>query len=369
MKTMKTRNRTLFDLLIVTILSILLAVISLSIHFVDKVYDYFYEHSILELAEFSANFVFLYLMGLTWFALHRWRKSERERIELENVISSINNDALIVSDRNRNINMCNDSIERMLGYTADEVINKKTDFIFFDTQAYPEHWHEIYETLEKEGFHVELATGRKKDNTPIPLEIITWNLSGRDGGAVQLLRDITERKRMEDKLKAWSLLDELTGLYNRRGFFALAEQQLKLSKRANRGLLLFYIDLDRLKWINDNLGHSEGDHALTETANIFRSVFRTSDIIARVGGDEFAIIAIEATSGGMDIIKNRIQKSVEIQNSISENKYELSLSIGVVYYDPEHPYSVDELMRQADELMYEHKRSKYNQTVNGGNCA
>jgi diguanylate cyclase (GGDEF)-like protein/PAS domain S-box-containing protein len=363
MKTMKTKDRTLFDLLIVTILSIFLAVISLSIHFIERVYDYFVEHSILELAEFSTNFVFLYLMGLTWFALYRWRRSERGRIELENVISSINNDVLIVSDRNRNIYMCNDSIERMLGYKADEVINKKTDFIFFDTQAYPEYWQKIYEALEKEGFHVELATGRKKDDTPIPLEIITWNLSGRDAGAVQLLRDITERKKMEDKLKMLSLLDELTGLYNRRGFFALAEQQLKLAKRANRGLLLFYIDLDRMKWINDNLGHSEGDRALTETADIFRKVFRTTDIVARVGGDEFAIIAIEAIRAGIDIIKDRIQKCIETQNSISENKYELSLSIGAVYYDPESPCSVDELMKQADGLMYEHKRSKYNRNA------
>lgn len=361
MKMKKMTNRILFDLLLVTITSIFLAVMSLSIHFIERVYDFFVEHSVLEWAEFSTNFVFLYLMGLTWFALYRWRRSEKGRQELENVISSINNDVLIVSDRSRNIFMCNDSVERMLGYNADEIINKKTDSIFFDMQTYPDHWQRIYEKLEKEGFHVELATGRKKDNTPVPLEIITWNLSGRDGGAVQLLRDITERKKMEDKLEALSLLDELTGLYNRRGFFSLAEQQLKLSKRANRGLLLFYIDLDRMKWINDNFGHGEGDHALTEAADIFRKVFRTTDIIARVGGDEFTIIAIESTMAGIDIIKGRIEKCLDERNSISRNKYELSLSVGAVYYDPESTCSIEEMMRKADELMYEHKRFKYNQ--------
>lgn len=363
-KTIRTRNRTLFDLLIVTVLSIFLAVMSLTIHFVEKVYDYFYQHSILEFAEFSANFVFLYLMGLTWFALVRWRKSERGRVELENVISSINNDVLIVTDRNRKINMCNDSIERMLGYKADEVINKQTDFIFYDMQAYPEHWHEIYTALEKEGFHVELATGRRKDESPIPLEIITWNLTSAEGGAVQLLRDITERKTMEDKLQALSLLDELTGLYNRRGFFTLAEQQMKLSKRTKKGFLLFFIDIDRMKWINDNLGHYEGDRALCEVTNIFRDVFRTTDIIARVGGDEFAIIAIEAAQGSVDIIKARIKRRIEEHNAIPDRKYEISMSIGSVFYDPDNPCSIDEIMRQADELMYEDKRSKQYNNLN-----
>ncbi len=359
MRITKVRNRTLFDLLIVTIISIFLAVMSLSIHFIERVYDYFVEHSILEMAEFSTNFVFLYLMGLTWFSLYRWRKSEKGRLELENVISSINNDVLIVSDQDRKIYMCNDSVERMLGYKADEVIDKKTDFIFFDMQTYPEHWQKIYEQLEREGFHVELATGRKRDDTPVPLEIITWNLSGKQGGAVQLLRDITERKKMEEKLEALSLLDELTGIYNRRGFFTLAEQQFKLSKRTGKGFVLFFIDLDRMKWINDNLGHSEGDRALIDATQIFRSVFRTTDIIARVGGDEFAIIAIEAVRDSVDIISGRIQNCIEIRNSMTESKYGLSLSIGAIYYDPEHPCSVDDLVKQADKLMYDDKRSKY----------
>jgi len=218
--------------------------------------------------------------------------------------------------------------------------------------------------LEKEGFHVELATGRRKDESPIPLEIITWNLTSAEGGAVQLLRDITERKTMEDKLQALSLLDELTGLYNRRGFFTLAEQQMKLSKRTKKGFLLFFIDIDRMKWINDNLGHREGDSALCEVTNIFRDVFRTTDIIARVGGDEFAIIAIEAAQGSVDIIKARIKSRIEEQNSIPDRKYDISMSIGAVFYDPENPCSIDELMGKADELMYEDKHNKNYNNLN-----
>jgi len=353
----RARNRTVFDIILVTILSIFFAVMSLSIHFIETVYDYFAERSILEYAEFFANFVFLYMAGLIWFTLKIWRRTESERKELENVISSINNDVLIILDHNGSIVMCNNSIERMLGYKAEEVLKKTTDFVFFDTQSYPEKWGQIYEKLEKEGFDVELATGKKKDNTPIPLEIITWNLSGR-AGAVQLLRDITERKQMEEKLHLLSLMDELTGLYNRRGFFNLAERQLKLSKRTKKGLLLFYVDVDRLKWINDTLGHKEGDRALLETTEIFARTFRASDIIARIGGDEFVIIAVDALRESADIILNRLQEHVEAQNSMENRSYDISLSVGKVYYDPENPLTIDEMLAKADSLMYKQKQEK-----------
>jgi len=356
----RARNRAVFDIILVTILSIFFAIMSLSIHFIEKVYDYFAERSILEYAEFFANFVFLYMAGLIWFTLKIWRRTENERRELENVISSINNDVLVVLDRNGNIVMCNNSIERMLGYKAEEVLKKRTDFIFFDTQSYPDKWRQIYEKLEKEGFNVELATGRKKDNTPIPLEIITWNLSGH-AGAVQLLRDITERKQMEEKLHLLLLIDELTGLYNRRGFFKIAERQLKLSRRTKKGLLLFYVDIDRMKWINDTLGHKEGDRALLEATEIFNRTFRTSDIIARIGGDEFVIIAVDALMESTDIILNRLREHIEAQNSMENRSYNISLSVGTVYCDPENQMTVDEMLSNADALMYEQKRNKIEQ--------
>jgi diguanylate cyclase (GGDEF)-like protein len=89
------------------------------------------------------------------------------------------------------------------------------------------------------------------------------------------------------------LTDELTGLYNRRGFFVSAQQQLKLANRYNKGIFIFSADLDDLKIINDNFGHKTGDSALVETANILKKTFRESDIIARIGGDEFVILGME----------------------------------------------------------------------------
>jgi PAS domain S-box-containing protein len=105
------------------------------------------------------------------------------------------------------------------------------------------------------------------------------------------IQDITERKRAEAALQSLSLVDELTGLYNRRGFLAVTEQHLAAIRRSERVPVILYADLDGLKVINDSLGHREGDRALVKAAEIFREIFRTSDIVARFGGDEFVVLA------------------------------------------------------------------------------
>ena len=173
-------------------------------------------------------------------------------------------------------------------------------------------------------------------------------------------KDITEYKDMEEDLRALSLTDELTGLYNRRGFFTLTDQLLKLARRQKKGIFMLYADIDNLKKINDTFGHKEGDIALIETADILKKNYRESDIIARIGGDEFVIIPIGTTGDNIDIITSRFEKSIEIYNSKNKREYNLSLSYGLAYYDPENPCSIDELLTQADKIMYEHKRHKKN---------
>lgn len=173
-------------------------------------------------------------------------------------------------------------------------------------------------------------------------------------------KDITEYKILEEKLHVLSLTDELTGIYNRRGFFTLAEQVLKLCKRQKKGVYLLYADIDNLKKINDTFGHKEGDLALIEIADILKKSYRDSDIAARIGGDEFVVIPIGTTGDNIELITSRLQKAIEIHNSKGNRKYNLSVSIGVTYYDPEHPCSIDELLLKVDKLMYEQKRQKQN---------
>ena len=159
-------------------------------------------------------------------------------------------------------------------------------------------------------------------------------------------------------IQTLAITDQLTGLYNRRGLLTLAEQQLKIAERTKESLLLLFADLDGLKEINDKLGHKAGDEAIVETANIFREVFRKMDIIARIGGDEFAVLATEASLEYADLIRKRLHDQLASHNARAGRVFNLSISVGMAYYDPENPCSLDQLITRADSLMYEQKTRK-----------
>jgi diguanylate cyclase (GGDEF)-like protein/PAS domain S-box-containing protein len=169
-------------------------------------------------------------------------------------------------------------------------------------------------------------------------------------------KDITDLKNMEEKLRSLSLSDELTGLYNRRGFVTLAQHQLKMANRLKRGMFMLYADLNNLKGVNDTFGHQEGDRTLIETANFLKKNYRKSDIIARIGGDEFVVIPVGFSGDTIEMITNRFQKSLNLHNKRRKRKYKFSISIGIAHYDPESPCSIDDLLLQADKMMYKQKR-------------
>jgi diguanylate cyclase (GGDEF)-like protein len=163
---------------------------------------------------------------------------------------------------------------------------------------------------------------------------------------------------LQEKLLKLSVTDELTGLYNRRGFFTLTEQLVKLSNRQKNIFYLLFADLDNLKEINDIYGHEAGDQVLIETAKIFRDSFRDSDIIARIGGDEFVVVPAGTTESGAAITTARLYQNVALYNSEKKRPYALSISVGMAKYDANSPCSLDELIRQADKSMYEQKMLK-----------
>jgi len=172
------------------------------------------------------------------------------------------------------------------------------------------------------------------------------------------IRYAIERHRMQAALRILSLVDELTGLYNRRGFMTLAEHQMKLAQRKKTGFYLIFADLDGMKAINDTHGHPAGDMALTDTANLLTETFRGSDIIARMGGDEFAIITIDSNNNSAEAIEQRLQRRITTFNNTGKRPFCLSLSVGVVHYDPKAPEQIPELLDAADKLMYAQKREK-----------
>ncbi|RPH48503.1 MAG: diguanylate cyclase [Desulfobacteraceae bacterium] len=255
--------------------------------------------------------------------------------------------------------MVNTALARLHGFDSiDEFLSQDVLDLYVD----PSQRKEVSVELMEKGFvsNKEVML-KKKDGTPIWGSITARAIRDNEGKVVYFdgtVTDITDRKRMEEKIHALSITDQLTGFYNRRGFLSLVEQQLKLSDRNKSWLLLFFADLDLLKQINDTLGHEEGDKALIEAANVLKETFRASDIIARLGGDEFAVLAIDIKGTNPEIFTARLQQLIDIRNNQESRKYNLSISIGCSFYNAENPCSIDDLIARADKLMYEQKQNK-----------
>jgi len=166
-----------------------------------------------------------------------------------------------------------------------------------------------------------------------------------------------ERHRMLAELRNLSLTDDLTGLYNRRGFMALAEQQIRLAERERRGVLMVYLDIDNMKSINDTHGHLEGDQALRAGAQILGRTFRHSDIVARVGGDEFAVLAVSAEADSGRTVEKRLQEHIAAHNRAAKKPYNLSFSVGISTFVPGGGTRVEDLLSGADRSLYAQKRA------------
>lgn len=176
------------------------------------------------------------------------------------------------------------------------------------------------------------------------------------------IQDITERKRAEAALQSLSLIDELTGLYNRRGFMAVSEQHLATIRRNQKVPLMLYADLDGLKKINDSLGHHEGDRAIVKAAELLKETFRTSDTIARLGGDEFVVLAGIGKDELADSLTARLQERFAAHNAQPDLAYHLSISVGIVHFGADET-SIEEVTARADRFMYEDKRRKHSRSA------
>jgi diguanylate cyclase (GGDEF)-like protein len=174
----------------------------------------------------------------------------------------------------------------------------------------------------------------------------------------ELIKTLAELDHTNKELQSLSLRDELTGLYNRRAFLALGEQHLRLTRRTKKSFLLCFADLDKLKHINDTYGHREGDIAIIKTAEILKMTFRQADIIARFGGDEFTIIAIDATSEDMRVLKNNLQNNVDKYNQGVKKPYQIHISMGVALYEKSEDPTLERLISLADNDLYDQKRKR-----------
>jgi diguanylate cyclase (GGDEF)-like protein/PAS domain S-box-containing protein len=289
-------------------------------------------------------------------------RAERELSERDDRLRQLIDlaqDVVFTWDVEGRITTLNTAGEQLLGFAPGDAIGRSM------FELLPDSEHE-----RVRGLLAAARGGARRLSEEVPLItrggtrlLLEVNLSGveRNGITVEIFgiaRDVTARRRQEEALRTLTLVDELTGLYNRRGFQTLAERHLALAIRKGRGLFLLFCDLDELKQINDTWGHREGDRALTDTAHLLRHSFRSADIIARLGGDEFTVFPLEASDESGDRLIRRLAENVEAHNASAGRPYRLAMSVGIARFEPGSAWTIQQLLEEADRRLYADKRRR-----------
>ncbi|OGQ88805.1 MAG: hypothetical protein A2512_04195 [Deltaproteobacteria bacterium RIFOXYD12_FULL_56_24] len=301
------------------------------------------------------------------------RQLELLRRQQERILNAVG-EGIFGLDPNGRITFANPAAMAMLGYDQQTLVGASLRETICCAACKPEgglgsgHDCPICGASQDGIVHKGTETFLRKNGTSFPVRYTCTPIMEKSEilGMVIVFADITEGKKMEEKLRESALRDDLTSLFNRRGFMTLADKLIESSLRDNNDLLLVYVDFDNLKWINDTLGHTMGDRALIETAGLLRETFRLADVIGRLGGDEFVILCTDnAALNNEKPILSRLSEHIEKANQITNRQYPLSLSIGVSRCDHLTPCSIDELLRRADQTMYENKEEKKSRHQDG----
>ena len=220
-------------------------------------------------------------------------------------------------------------------------------------------WTQEYRIFDGDG-----ETRWVRDYTHLVLDGI-GQLYGYEGYII----DITAQKEAEaalrsreEQLRMLSLADELTGLYNRRGLFALGEHAMRSARRHKTGLNVLFLDLDGLKGINDRFGHCEGDQALRDVAVVLRGAIRESDVVARAGGDEFVVL-VEDEPQAAEELAQRLRRRIAAADATGERRYRLEVSLGIAFWSPDEKATLQELIDRADQRMHTVKHAKRDATA------
>jgi diguanylate cyclase (GGDEF)-like protein/PAS domain S-box-containing protein len=275
---------------------------------------------------------------------------------------------ILITNTEAKVLYINPAFTQLTGYKSLDLIGKNPRML--SAGRTPKHvYKELWNTILSGNIWCGELENRSKDGR-VYLESIfiapIKNGKGKIAHFVSSWQDITRKRIVERSLnrsrkvlKDASLRDELTGVYNRRGFLELMEHQRLLSRRQEQAIGLLYIDLDGFKMINDQYGHKVGDQAIGDTADIIRRTFRTSDIVARMGGDEFVVAAIDSEKEGLTLITRRLKENFDRYNAArGADQPSLKYSVGGVLVHPDEKADLGSLIEKADRLMYRHKKTR-----------
>jgi len=269
-------------------------------------------------------------------------------------------EALVYLDEKSNIINISPRFTELFGYTLEEIKGRNINEGFIHPPGKIEEGENLDKIALSKGYFNYETIRKKKDGTLFPVLISASDIiiNGQLKGGIGSYIDITERKKLEKELEKLAHFDTLTGCCSRGYGLDLLEQQIRMAKRKKTPILLSYLDVDNFKYINDVFGHKEGDMVLKETVKLFKLTLREVDIICRIGGDEFLLIFPDNSLNNAPLIRKRLSKNLEKLNQKLAKPYKIDFSIGLSCYDPSNHLSIEELIKIADENMYEEKKKK-----------
>ncbi len=251
-----------------------------------------------------------------------------------------------------------------LGEAILKLDQEKFDMALVDLSLPDSHGLEIIQKLRDHSGDLPIIVLTGLDDNEVAVQAVKkgagdFLVKGQitSGALVRAIRHSIERHKVQSDLRDLAVLDELTGVYNRRGLLTFGRLQLKEVQKLDKQASLFFMDLDGLKKINDTGGHQEGDQSLVAMGEVLRKAFRDTDTIGRIGGDEFAVLTM-GDPAHAELMKGRLSDQLAQCNARRNGRPPLAFSVGVVPVDPEHPTSFEELVEQADHAMYINKRKK-----------
>jgi diguanylate cyclase (GGDEF)-like protein/PAS domain S-box-containing protein len=247
-----------------------------------------------------------------------------------------------------------------LGYSRPELLAMSVEEVVAPEAR--RSTHQFWRTLRDRGHLIFETTLLTRDDERLPVEMSARQIEIRSQTLyLAIARDISTRKEEEERLVGISHRDDLTGLLNRRGFFAMVDQARPRARRLGAQALLMYFDVDGLKHVNDHLGHAAGDVLVVAAADTLRLTFRQDDVLARIGGDEFVALALlsrHSESIDQRTILTRLDHAVAAKRAELGEDYDFSLSFGTIVATWQDLGRIDQILARADARMYQAKHSR-----------
>lgn len=297
--------------------------------------------------------------------VERTQQLQKAKHETDMILRSTH-EGIIGIDPNGHITFCNPMTYSLLGYTKRDLINQPQHALLHHSRAdgtpYPTEECPILQVLE-EGTSATILDEVfwKKDGTPLPVEYTAAPImnDGDIEGGVIIFRDVTERRQHEQELQRMARFDQLTGLANRSLFFELLRKAILRTARGQHRIAVIYMDLNGFKPVNDTLGHAAGDEILKQFSRRIEAALRDHDTLARVGGDEFTVLADDlAGRKECEVVVERLRDALKEPFLVQGQHFNIGASMGVALY-PHDSKDMDTLISMADKSMYHAKQNKH----------